>query len=370
VGRALGREATYDSIAAVHLTLCMRCCNLVWFAPKYLQALAGAPALMRHLLSISDLSRDEAQFLLAEAARLKVELSDNPERQRQTLAGATLAMLFEKPSLRTRTSFDIGMFQLGGHAVYLSPNEVGLGQRESVADVSRVLGRMANAIVARVFKHETVREIAQFANVPVINGLCDLEHPCQALADLLTLREHKGLAGRKIAYVGDGNNVAHSLILLCAKLGVDFSCATPQGYEPLPQIVAVAQDDAAATGATIQVLGDPREAVLNADAVYTDVWTSMGQEEENATRHAIFPPYQLNAELLSLAKPDAIVLHDLPAHRGEEVTADVLDSDRSRIFDQAENRLHAQKAVLSWLFSQRQSGETQRFQMSTQVLDG
>ncbi len=324
---------------------------------------------MRHLLSISDLSRDEAQFLLAEAARLKAELPVFPERQRQTLSGATLAMLFEKPSLRTRTSFDVGMFQLGGHAIYLSPSEVGLGQRESVADVSRVLGRMCDAIMARVFEHKTVVEIARFAGVPVINGLCDREHPCQALADLLTLREHKGLQGRKLAYVGDGNNICHSIMLLCAKLGVDFSCATPPGYEPLPEIVQAARVDAQVTGATLQVLADPREAVQNADAVYTDVWTSMGQEAENRERQKHFPPYQLNSTLLSGAKEDAIVLHDLPAHRGEEISAEVMDGPRSRIFEQAENRLHAQKAVLSWLFSQRQSGQAEVFQQPLQVLD-
>lgn len=325
---------------------------------------------MRHFLSISDLSREEAQFLLAEAARLKAELSESPERQRGTLGGATLAMLFEKPSLRTRTSFDVGMFQLGGHAVYLAPSEVGLGERESVPDVARVLGRMCDAIMARVFRHETVVEIARCAGVPVINGLCDREHPCQALADLLTLREHKGLAGRKLAYVGDGNNVCHSLILLCAKLGVDFSCATPPGYEPLPEIVGQAQIDADATGATLQVLADPRAAVEGADAVYTDVWTSMGQEEENAARQAVFPPFQLNAQLLGFAKEDAIVLHDLPAHRGEEISAEVLDGPRSCVFEQAENRLHAQKAVLTWLFGQRHAQEAPVYQQPMQVLDG
>ena len=307
---------------------------------------------MRHLLSISDLSREEAHYLLVEAARLKAELADFPGRQREALPGATLAMVFEKPSLRTRASFDVGMFQLGGHAVYLSPGEIGLGSRESVADVARVLGRFCNAIMARVFEHKTVEELARYAGVPVINGLCDREHPCQALADLLTLREHKGLKGCKLAYVGDGNNVCHSLILLCAKLGVSFSCASPQGYEPLREIVEAAQEDAAATGAMLQVLADPREAVAGADAVYTDVWTSMGQEEENAARHDVFPPYQLNEALLSHAKEDAIVLHDLPAHRGEEITAEILDGPRSRVFDQAENRLHAQKAVLTWIFSQ------------------
>lgn len=308
---------------------------------------------MRHLLSISDLSRDEAHFLMAEAARLKAELAERPDRQREALRGKTLALVFEKPSLRTRTSFEVGMFQLGGHAVNLGPQDIGLGQRESVADVARVLGRMCDGIMARVFKHETVVEIARWAGVPVINGLCDREHPCQALADLLTLREHKGLEGRKMAYVGDGNNVCHSLILLCAKLGVSFSCATPANYEPDANIVAQAQEDARASGATLQILTDPREATVNADAVYTDVWTSMGQEAENAARQAVFPPFQLNTALLAHARPDAIVLHDLPAHRGEEITAEVIDGPQSRVFEQAENRLHAQKAVLTWLFNHR-----------------
>ena len=299
---------------------------------------------MKHFLSINDLSRDEACFLLAEAARLKGELLDFPARQRETLAGKTLAMVFEKPSLRTRVSFDVGMYQLGGHPLYLSPAEIGLGTRESIADVARVLSRMCDGIMARVFKHETVAELAHYATVPVINGLCDREHPCQALADLMTLREHKGLEGTKLAYVGDGNNVCNSLMLLCAKLGVSFAAATPEAYAPLPEMVEAAQRDG-----EVLITRDPREAVTNADAVYTDVWTSMGQEEETAQRAAVFPPYQLNAALLASAKSDAIVLHDLPAHRGEEITEEVMESPQSRIFDQAENRLHAQKAVLVWL---------------------
>jgi ornithine carbamoyltransferase len=299
---------------------------------------------MKNLLSIQDLSRDEAHFLLAEAARLKDELRENPLRQRETLAGKTLALVFEKPSLRTRVSFDVGMYQLGGHALYLSPAEIGLGQRESVADVARVLSRMCDGIMARVFKHETVVEISEYSHVPVINGLCDMEHPCQSLADLLTLRELKGLEGRTLAYVGDGNNVCHSLMMLCAKVGVRFQCATPEGYEPQQKFV-----DAAKAEGEVLVTRDPREAVQNADAVYTDVWTSMGQEEESARRAQVFPPYQLNAQLLSNAKPDAIVMHDLPAHRGEEISGDVMDGPQSAIFQQAENRLHAQKAVLARL---------------------
>jgi ornithine carbamoyltransferase len=304
---------------------------------------------MRHFLSINDITRDEAAFLLAEASRLKHELGEHPARQRETLSGKTLAMVFEKPSLRTRVSFDVGMYQLGGHALYLSPAEIGLGTRESVSDVARVLSRMCDGIMARVFKHVTVVELARWSKVPVINGLCDTEHPCQALADLLTLRETKGLEGRKIAYLGDGNNVCQSLLVLGAKLGVSVSVAAPEGYEPLPEFVAAAQSEAAQSGAVIEIVRDPKIAVQGADALYTDVWTSMGQEEESARRAEIFPPYQLNAALLQLAKPDAIVLHDLPAHKGEEITEEVFEAHAETIFSQAENRLHAQKAVLSWL---------------------
>jgi ornithine carbamoyltransferase len=299
---------------------------------------------LKHFLSVNDLSREDALYLLTEATRLKRELRDNPARQRESLRGEILAMVFEKPSLRTRLSFDVGMYQLGGHAVYLSPSEIGLGSRESVADVARVLSRMSHGIMARVFQHATVVELAQHATVPVINGLCDQEHPCQALADLLTLQEHKGLEGRKMAYIGDGNNICHSLMLLCAKLGVRFAVASPEGYEPLRSFVTAAREMG-----EVEFARDPRVAVQDADAVYTDVWTSMGQEEEDAKRKQVFPPYQLNAELLRYAKPDTIVMHDLPAHRGEEITADAMDSPQSVVFDQAENRLHAQKAVLVWL---------------------
>jgi len=301
---------------------------------------------VRHFLSISDLSADEARGLLAEAVHLKQELKDHPAKQRTHLAGKSLAMVFEKPSLRTRVSFDVGMTQLGGHPLYLSPAEIGLGKRESTADVARVLSRMCDGIMARVFQHATVVELSQFSSVPVINGLCDVEHPCQALADLLTLQEHKGLHGRKLAYVGDGNNVCHSLMLLCAKLGVNFAAGVPEGYGPDPAIVAAAQREG-----SVEITHDPVAAVRGADAVYTDVWTSMGQEAENEVRLKVFPPYQLNRELLSHAAPDAIVLHDLPARRGEEITDEVMESSQSAIFDQAENRMHAQKAVLTWLLA-------------------
>ena len=300
---------------------------------------------MNHLLSINDLSREDAAYLLVEAARLKAERRDNAARQRETLAGQTLALVFEKPSLRTRVSFDVAMQHLGGHAITLGPTEIGLNTRESAADVARVLGRMCDGIMARVFKHETVAELAQWAGVPVINGLCDIEHPCQALADLLTYREHKGLRG-KIAYVGDGNNVCHSLMLLCAKLGIGFAAATPEGFAPDEKFVTRAREDG-----EVELFTHAREAVQNADAVYTDVWTSMGQEEESAQRKSVFPPFQINAALMNEAKPDAIVLHCLPAHRGEEIDGQTFEKYSRPIFDQAENRLHAQKAVLVWLMS-------------------
>ena len=297
---------------------------------------------MQNFLSINDLSRDEALALLADAERLKIEHRTTPELQLQYLPGQTLAMIFEKPSLRTRVSFDCAMRQCGGGAIYLAPNDIGLGTRESIADVARVLSGMTQAIMARVFKNETLVELAKWSDVPVINALCDIEHPCQALADLQTLAEEgHGLEGRKLAYVGDGNNVCHSLMLLCAKIGVDFSAATPPGYEPDEAIVKQAQ----AMG-NVEITRDPFEAVENADAVYTDVWTSMGQEEESARRLQVFPPYQINEKLMSAANADAILLHCLPAHRGEEVTAEVFESPQSRVFAQAENRLHAQKAVL------------------------
>lgn len=302
---------------------------------------------MNHFLSIQDLSRDDALYLLAEAARMKSDLRENPASGMDILRGKTLALVFEKPSLRTRVSFDVGMYQLGGHAITLSPQEIGLGKRESVADVARVLGGMCDGIMARVFKNETVVELAKWARKPVINGLCDLEHPCQALADLLTLREARGLDGQKIAYVGDGNNVCNSLMLLCAKIGVEFSAATPEAFAPDPDFVRIAREMG-----QVSLHIDPREAVQGADAVYTDVWTSMGQEDESAARLRVFPPYQINAELMSVAKPDAIILHCLPAHRGEEISAEMMESPRCRVFEQAENRLHAQKAVLSHLMGQ------------------
>ena len=303
---------------------------------------------VRHFVSIADLEPDELGTLLDLTARLKADRA-----QRSDLRGRSVALVFEKPSLRTRLSFDVGTAQLGGHSVYLSPAEVGLGRRESVADVARVVSRMADAVVLRVNAHETIEEFAKFSGVPVINGLSDLSHPCQGLADIFTIRERKGrgadLRGVVVAYVGDGNNVAHSLMLCAAKTGVTLRIATPPGYEPLPRYRELAQSAARASGASVEIGNDPSVAVAGADVVYTDVWTSMGQEQEYERRRRAFSGYQVNAQLLARAKRDAIVLHDLPAHRGEEITDEVIDGPLSAVFDQAENRLHTEKALLCWL---------------------
>jgi ornithine carbamoyltransferase len=297
----------------------------------------------RDILGIADLTGEEILLILDVAKRLKLAKFD----QTQTLfaKGQTLAMLFEKPSLRTRVTFEAGMTQLGGSAIYL---EGLLGVRESVPDVARNLDRWLDGIMARVFKHDTLLELSESANIPVINALCDIEHPCQALADFQTLAEHKGtLPGLKLAYVGDGNNMAHSLMLLAAKVGVHFSIACPDKYAPNQEIWKKTLKFAQQTGAVISITEDPKQAVAGADAIYTDVWASMGQEEESAQREKDFAHYQVNAKLLKEAKPDANVMHCLPAHRGLEVTSDVLDGPHSIVFDQAENRLHAQKAILS-----------------------
>lgn len=263
------------------------------------------------------------------------------------LDGKILALVFEKPSLRTRVSFEVAMRQLGGQVIYLSPAEVGLGQRESVADVARVLNRYVNAIAARTFSHRTLETMAIHSDVPVINALSDLEHPCQALADLLTISENKGkLEGLTLAFIGDGNNVAHSLLLAAALTGVNFRIASPAGYTVNERILSLAQDYARESGSQILCTEDTSQAVRGADIVYTDTWTSMGQEAEAEVRRQVFAGYQVNGRLLSLAKEDAIMMHPLPAHRGEEVTDDVLDSLQSVVIDQAENRMHVQKALL------------------------
>ena len=305
---------------------------------------------MRNFLSIADLSRDDLGRILERATTLREETRQG--RWRTELRGKTVALLFQKPSLRTRVSFEQGIRQLGGYALYLSPREVGLGERESVADVARVLSRYVDCVVARTNRHSDLEMLASHSTVPVVNALSDWSHPCQCLADLLTVREKKDrLAGSVMAYIGDGNNVLHSLILGAAKVGLHLRAACPPGYEPDPRVVESAAADREATGATLSVLTSPRAAAEGADVLYADVWTSMGQEDESQLRRQAFAAYRIDAELLRLAKPDAVVMHDLPAHRGEEITDEVMDGPQSVVFDQAENRLHAQKGLLSWLFA-------------------
>jgi len=296
----------------------------------------------KDLLSISDLSSNDINLLISDTVDMKAAgwLS--------SLSGKTLALLFEKPSLRTRVSFEVAMRQLGGQTIYLSPAEVGLGKRESVSDVARVLSRYVNAIVARTFSHQTLEVLAGCSGVPVINALSDLEHPCQALADLFTIYEKKGeLDGLTLAFVGDGNNVAHSLMLAASLAGMNFRIASPSGYRVQDRILHLAQEYAVDSGAEIFCTEEPQLAVSGADVVYTDVWTSMGQEAEAQERRRIFANYQVNSELLSLAREDAILMHPLPAHHGEEVAEGILDSPKSVVFDQAENRMHVQKALLA-----------------------
>lgn len=297
------------------------------------------------LLALSDWTADQLQSVLALARWFKAtQQAGQPHR---FMVGRSLAMIFEKASLRTRCTFEVGMTQLGGHAIDLASEHERLGVRETVPDIARNLERWVDAIMARVHNHDTVTMLAEFAGVPVINGLSDLSHPCQVLGDLLTIHEHRGhLRGLQLAFVGDGFNVAHSLLLAAGTLGLQLSVATPAGYEPRPDIVALARDLGATTGAEIMLGHDPREAARHADVIYTDAWVSMGQEEEMARRLQVFPAYQVNADLVALAAPDALVMHCLPAHRGHEVTDEVMDGPQSVVFDQAENRLHAQKAIL------------------------
>ena len=294
-------------------------------------------------LSIKDFSPSDIQYLLTLGRQVKA----HPTTYSETLKRKTLALIFEKPSLRTRVSFDVGIQQLGGFSIYLSPAEINLGKRESVYDVAKNLERMVQGIMIRTFAHEIVEQLAEYASIPIINGLTDYSHPCQALADYMTIWEVKGtLEGLKVAYVGDGNNVAHSLMFAGAQLGAHVWVATPKGYEPKADALRWSTERGRATGGTCTVTNDAREAVSGADVVYTDVWASMGQEAEKENRARIFAPYQVNKKLFGQAKPDAIFLHCLPAHRGDEVTDDVIDSPRSVVFQEAENRLHAQKAVM------------------------
>jgi ornithine carbamoyltransferase len=300
---------------------------------------------MQHLVTVEDLSTSEIRRLLELASELKHEWRGGENKP--VLAGKTLAMVFQKPSLRTRVSFEMGMAHLGGRAMYLSPQEVQLGQRESVADVARVLSRYVHGIMARVFAHADVEALAAHASVPVINGLSDLAHPCQALSDLFTIYERMGtVEGVTLAYVGDGNNVANSLLLAGSRVGMVVRVATPSGYEPDAHAVSEARKWAQEAGGEVVVDANPQSAVRGADVVYTDVWTSMGEEAEREERLPLFRPYQINHELLALAKPDAVVMHCLPAHRGEEITDEMIDGSQSIVLDQAENRMHLQKAIL------------------------
>ena len=305
---------------------------------------------IRHYLGVNDLSRGETLALLARASKLKQKWRETG-RPSKKLRGATLAAVFEKPSLRTRATFEAGMTQLGGHTVFLGPADIQLGTREPAADIARNLSRWVQIIAARTFAHRTITELAEHGSVPVINALSDREHPCQALADFLTLHERFGsFEGRKIAYIGDGNNVAHSLMLLGGLLGTSVAVAGPEGYAPDPAVVDQARELSQTSGATMTITTDPRLAVAGADVVYTDVWASMGQESEQQERAAIFAPYQVTDDLLGASgKPDTVFMHCLPAHRGEEVAAAVMDGPRSVVFDQAENRLHAQKALILFL---------------------
>jgi ornithine carbamoyltransferase len=303
----------------------------------------------KHFLSAADLSRAEAEALLERATVLKAEWRAGGQglHAQSPLRGKTLALVFEKPSLRTRVAFEAGLTQLGGHGSYLSANDIDMGGRESVPDVAQNLSRWVQAIAARVFKHTTIETLARHASVPVINALSDREHPCQALADMLTLRERFGrLQGLKLAYLGDGNNVCHSLMLLGASLGVSTTVACPPDYRPDPEILEQAERIGAETDAAVVVTSSPVEAAAGANAVYTDVWTSMGQEHETARRRPVFAPYQVNPALMAQADPGAVFMHCLPVHRGEEVTAEVIDGPQAVVFDQAENRLHVQKALI------------------------
>ena len=304
----------------------------------------------KDLLCIHDLSAEEVLLILDVAKKLKkMQKMGVPH---EFCKGKTLAMMFSKASTRTRVSFETGFHQLGGHAIYLSDRDSQIGRGEPIRDTARVLSRMVDGIMIRTFSNDSVIELAQYASVPVINGLTDLLHPCQALTDLLTVEEQLGtMKGRKLVYVGDGNNMAHSLMYACAKVGMDMVCASPKGYQPAPVILKQAQEDAALTGCSISVEEDIFKAVRGADVLYTDVWTSMGQEAEREIRLKALHDYQINGELLKAANDGAIVLHCLPAHRGEEITEEVLEGPQSFVWDQAENRLHTQKAIMVLLMS-------------------
>ncbi|MDP9297403.1 MAG: ornithine carbamoyltransferase [Actinomycetota bacterium] len=303
--------------------------------------------MLRDYLSVDDLTPEELGGVLSLAATVKAE----PDAFAGRLAGATIALIFEKPSTRTRVSFEVGVVQLGAHPLVLSSAELQLGRGETIEDTGRVLSRYVDAIVLRTFEQERLEVLAGAATVPVVNSLSEFEHPCQALADLFTIRERLGgPGGRTLAYLGDGNNVAHSLLLAGAKAGMTVRVATPPGFEPIPQVVQRAMEIAAETGGAVNVTSDPVEAVAGADVLYTDVWASMGREAEADERSLVFQSYQLNQKLVEIAGDGVIVMHCLPAHRGQEITAEVIDGPHSVVWDQAENRLHTQKALLLFLF--------------------
>ncbi len=302
----------------------------------------------KDLLAISDLTPGDIEKILQRSAALKKQHRQG--KASRTLKGKSLGMIFEKSSTRTRVSFEVGMYQLGGQALFLSSQDLQIGRGEPIADTARTLSRYLDGIMIRTFAQATVEELARHATIPVINGLSDLHHPCQALADLFTIREKKGkLKGLKLAYVGDGNNVANSLIEACVKVGMHISIACPHGYEPDAGVMRGAKREAAKTGSEFHIMNDPAKAARDADAVYTDVWASMGQEKEHAVRVRAFRGYQIDVKLMRAAHPKALVMHCLPAHRGEEIAAEVIDGPQSVIFEQAENRLHTQKAVLELL---------------------
>lgn len=306
--------------------------------------------MLDNFISIHDLTLYQFSKILD----ISREIKDNPHRFRNKLKGKILAMIFQKPSLRTRMTFEVGMLQLGGEAVYLSPSDIQIGTRETVYDMGKNLERWVDAIMIRTFAHQNVIDLAQACHIPVINALTDLLHPCQAMADFFTLKEKRGdLANFKLAYVGDGNNVCHSLLSAAAKAGSKMSVATPPGYEPDPEIRKQAEEDGKETGASFSFTNDPSEAVENADAVYTDTWASMGQEQEKEKRGEIFAPFQVNKSLMAKAKEGVFFMHCLPAHRGEEVTDDVIDSSQSIVYDQAENRLHIQKVIMLSLLGKK-----------------
>ena len=313
-----------------------------------LQYEAKQPFTQRHLLTLQDWSEDDIYQCLSLA--LKIKAMQKSGQKQTCLSGKTLAMIFAKSSTRTRVSFEVGTSQLGGSALFLSTADIQLGRGEPISDTAQVLSRMVDGIMIRTFKQSDLEALAKYGSIPIINGLTDEFHPCQVLADLLTIYEKKGtLKGLKIAFVGDGNNMAHSLMIGCSKLGIDVAIASPDGYKPSPIYTAWSVANAEAHGSKVTICTDPLEACKDADVLYTDVWASMGQEGEAETRKKAFEGYQINADALAVAKKDCIFLHCLPAHRGEEVTADVIDGKHSVVFDEAENRLHAQKAVMALL---------------------